>query len=105
MSLLESLSIFQIYILVFGVVVNYIWIKVASTENGGFSKRETVQLLLINIAIVMVASELGGIEFNNTKWGVALGSLILSVGMEVYKLVKQGIANYNQGNEEPPVTP
>lgn len=103
MSLIENLNILQIYIVVLGIVVSYIWVRVARSENGGFSKRETVQLLLINIAVVMVASELGGIEFNNTKWGIAIGSLILSVGMEVYKLIKQSTINYGRGNEEPDI--
>lgn len=99
-DLVPDLNTLQLYIMVIGMIINYIWIRVAMKQNGSFSKRETIQLLLINMAVVMLASELGSGDFDTTKWGMALGSLVISEGMSVYEVVKlSGIKGIEMSDE------
>lgn len=64
-----------------------LWIIVAFKNNGGFQPKEIVQLFLfISGAYVLIKIPTPGIA----ELGIVLGTLILSVGMKVFKLMANG---------------
>jgi hypothetical protein len=62
------------------LIFNSIWIYAAKKENGTFTKQEAVQLMLGNMTLYM-----GLISGDEIKFYACLGSLLLSVGLSLYK--------------------
>ena len=78
----------EIYLILTAVLFGGLWILASSKENGGFDKREGVQLLLGLLSIYVCY------EFE--KFGIAglalvLGSLLISVKIDVFKFGQNDI--------------
>jgi len=71
----------KIYLGFVALLYNIIWIVVAKKHNGNFDKKETVQLLLGNLTVVIVYAEFTEHAIDWLKWLIVLGSLLFSVGL------------------------
>ena len=77
----------EIFLIVAAIIVSALFTWVAWKDNGKFDKKEIVQLFLILASIYALYNikdfGLGGLA-------IILGSLIISVGMRVFKLLANG---------------
>lgn len=77
----------EIYLIAISVIVSGLWLWVAWKDNGKFDKKEIVQLFLIYGSVYVFY------EFERFGLGglaIVLGSLIISTGMKVFKLLANG---------------
>ena len=79
----------QIFTGILFVLFSFLWIRAASKENGEFSKKETVQLLLGGAFCLILYSEVTGNPIDWAKWLITLGSLIVSVAIKALETIKQ----------------
>lgn len=75
----------SIYLISVGVVCIF-WIY-AALDNGHFDKKETVQLFLI-VTGAYIITKIPALGLG--ELAIVLGSLLLSVGMQVFKLLANG---------------
>ena len=78
----------EIFLTLTAVLFGGLWIKASMKENGGFDKKESVQLLLGLLSVYGV--------YNFEKFGLGglalvLGSLLLSVKIDVFKFGQNDI--------------
>ena len=78
----------EIFLTLTAVLFGALFIRASMKENGEFDKRETVQLLLGLLSIY--------VAYNFEKFGLGglalvLGSLLLSVKIEVFKFTQNDI--------------
>ena len=77
----------EIYLTIITIIVSGLWLWVAWKDNGKFDKKEVVQLFLIYSSVYVFY------EFEKFGLGglaIVLGSLIISTGMKVFKLLANG---------------
>jgi len=75
------LKIFLLFLL---VGFNVSWYREARRDNGNFDKKEIVQWMLGNLFLGLFYCHTISIVFTEWHWGIIAGSLILSVGIQLY---------------------
>ena len=77
--------ILKVFLLLICIGFNLSWYKESKKDNGNFDKKEIVQWMLGNLSLCLFWVRFGMlIEFSDWTWGIILGSLVGSVGIQFY---------------------